>query len=88
MPLREGMATNGFHRPRVSSNLDYGPFLCLRRWTVGVMTVLTEHQAYAAMFFYLEKQRKRTKSNTRGGMLGDMSLLPDERRADAPVMGD
>ncbi len=52
------------------------------------MTVLTEHQAYAAMFFYLEKQRKRTKSNTRGGMLGDMSLLPDERRADAPVMGD
>ena len=52
------------------------------------MTVLTEHQAYAAMFFYLEKPRERAKSNTRGGMLGDMSLLPYERPADAPVMGD
>jgi hypothetical protein len=50
--------------------------------------MLTEKQAYAAMFHYLEKSWERTKSDAVGAMLGNLSLLPDGLPADAAVAAD
>jgi hypothetical protein len=49
------------------------------------MKMLTEVQAYAAMYHYLEKLWERTKSDALGSMLSDMSLLPDGAPADPAV---
>lgn len=49
------------------------------------MTTLTEKQAYAAMFHFLEEFYMRTKSNDVGSLLGDMSLLADGDPADPGV---
>ncbi len=52
------------------------------------MTTLTETQAYAAMFHFLEDFYFRTKSDDVGSLLGSMSLLPDGGTADPAVAGD
>ena len=49
------------------------------------MRTLTERQAYAAMFYYLEKIWNRSKFDFLGTMLSDMSLLSDGSTADAAV---
>jgi len=41
------------------------------------MSVMTDKQAYAAMFHFLEEHWKRTKSDDVGGLLGAMSMLQD-----------
>jgi hypothetical protein len=48
--------------------------------------VLTEEQAYAAMFHYLEQLWERTKSDDLGGFLGSMCLLQDGGTADPAVI--
>lgn len=52
------------------------------------MTTLTEEQAYAAMFHFLEDFYFRTKSDDVGSLLGSMSILPDGRPADQALAGD
>ena len=49
------------------------------------MESLTTRQAYRAMFFYLEKLYKVTKSEDLGGWLGSMSLLDDGTPADSAL---
>ena len=49
------------------------------------MTMMTDKQAYAAMFYYLEQYYNRGKSDEIGWMLGDMSLLEDGSTADSAV---
>ena len=41
------------------------------------MTMMTDKQAYAAMFCFLERLYERTQANELGGLLGSMSLLRD-----------
>jgi hypothetical protein len=52
------------------------------------MSVMTEKQAYAAMFRFLEQLYVRTKSNELGGLLGGMSLLRDGSPADPAIADD
>jgi hypothetical protein len=52
------------------------------------MSNLTLKEAYAAMFVFLEKRYNITKSDELGGMLGQMSLLPDGGTADPATWGD
>ena len=52
------------------------------------MKMLTEQQAYVAMFQYLEKLYERTKSDDLGEFLGDMSRLENGRAADPGVIDD
>lgn len=49
------------------------------------MTTLTDEQAYAAMFHFLEDLYSRTKSDDVGSLLGSMSLLPDGGTADSAI---
>ncbi len=49
------------------------------------MSTMTDKQAYAAMFRYLEQLYVRTKSDDLGGLLGGMSLLEDGSPADPGV---
>jgi len=49
------------------------------------MKTMTDEQAYAAMFHFLDQLWERTKSDDIGGLLGDMSLLPDGSTADPAV---
>jgi len=49
------------------------------------MTTLTDEQAYAAMFHFLEDFYLRTKSDDVGSLLGSMSLLSDGGPADPAV---
>jgi hypothetical protein len=50
------------------------------------MTVMSEKQAYAAMFHFLEQLYLRTKSDELGGLLGGMSILQDGSPID-PAIG-
>ena len=49
------------------------------------MTVMTDQQAYAAMFHFLEQLYVRTKSDYLGGLLGGMSLLRDGSTTDPAI---
>ncbi len=50
------------------------------------MTInLTEKEAYAAMFTFLEQLYNWTKSDDIGGLLGDMSILPNGDTADPAI---
>lgn len=49
------------------------------------MTQLSPHQAYLAMFAFLEEQYRLCPSGEIGGLLGSMSLLPDGAPADSAV---
>ena len=52
------------------------------------MATMTDEQAYAAMFHFLEDLYFRTKSDDVGSLLGSMSLLPDGGTADPAVAKD
>lgn len=49
------------------------------------MIQLSTHQAYLAMFAFLEEQYRLCPSGEIGGLLGSMSLLPDGSPADSAV---
>ena len=46
---------------------------------------LSEKEAYAAMYIYLEKFYEITKSDDVGGLLGSMSILSDGSTADPAI---
>ncbi len=52
------------------------------------MAELTGHQAYLAMFAFLETEWRRTQSPDIGGLLGSLSLLHDGSPADPAVIED
>ena len=52
------------------------------------MPNLTLKEASAAMFEVLKSRYKQTRSDELGGMLGEMSLLPDGSTADPAIWGD
>ncbi len=52
------------------------------------MMPLTEQQAYAAAFFFLEEFWKRAKSDDVGMLLRSMALLPDGSPADPGVASE
>ena len=54
----------------------------------GIPINLTPKEAYAAMYAYLEKVYKLTKSDDIGGLLGSMSTLSDGMTADPAVYRD
>ena len=49
---------------------------------------LSDEQAYAAMFYFLERIYERTKWDDLGGLLGSMALLEDGKPADSAVAGE
>jgi hypothetical protein len=49
---------------------------------------LTKREAFLAMYAFLERIYERLKSDDLGGILGDMSLLPDGGTADPSVWSD
>jgi hypothetical protein len=51
-----------------------------------IMTMLSTHQAYLAMFAFLEKEYRLCPSDDIGGLLGSMSLLPGGMPADSAVV--
>lgn len=52
------------------------------------MNTMTDRQAYAAMFHFLEEVYLRTKSDELGGLLGAMSILEDGSPADPAIVND
>ena len=53
------------------------------------MTIhLTEKEAYKAMYAFLEQVYNLTKSDDIGGLLGDMSFLPEGNTADPAIWHD
>lgn len=52
------------------------------------MNLLTERQAYTAMFSFLEHRYRLSGSDELGALLGDMSLLPDGCPADPAIWND
>jgi hypothetical protein len=50
------------------------------------MTAMTAEQAYAAMFFFLDRLYASTKSDDLGGLSGSMALLGGGSPAD-PAIG-
>ena len=52
------------------------------------MKMMTDKQAYAAMFYFLAQLYERTKSDDLGGFLGGMSMLQDGHTADPAVLHD
>lgn len=52
------------------------------------MRTLTEEQAYAAMFHFLDDFYSRTKSDDVASLLGSMSLLADGGPADPAIAVD
>lgn len=52
------------------------------------MKKLTERQAYAAMFAFLEHRYRLTESDDLGALLGSMSLLPGGSTADPAIWED
>lgn len=52
------------------------------------MDLLTEKQAYAAMFEFLKRLYDLTKSDDLGGFLGSMSLLRDGVSADPAMINE
>lgn len=49
---------------------------------------LTKEQAFLAMYSFLDGYYQLTKSDGVGGLLGDLSLLPDGAPADAAALQD
>lgn len=52
------------------------------------MNQLTEREAYAAMFAFLEHRFDQTQSDELGALLGSMSLLPNGTTADPAIWED
>lgn len=52
------------------------------------MKSLSEHEAYAAMFAFLEHRYRLTESDELGALLGSMSLLPGGGTADPAIWED
>ena len=52
------------------------------------MKKLSEHEAYAAMFAFLENRYRMTESHELGALLGSMSLLPGGGTADPAIWAD
>ena len=52
------------------------------------MKTMTEQQAYAAMFHFLEEYWKRGKSDDIGGLLSSMLMLQDGSTADPAMAND
>lgn len=52
------------------------------------MTNFPKHEAYAAMFAFLEHRFLLTGSDDLGALLGSMSLLPDGSTADPAIWDD
>ena len=52
------------------------------------MKQLSERDAYAAMFAFLEQRYMLTGSNELGALLGSMSLMPDGGTADPAIWHD
>jgi hypothetical protein len=52
------------------------------------MTLLTDEQAYAAMYHFLKQLYMRTKWDDVGALLGGMSMLKDGLPADPAVVDD
>jgi hypothetical protein len=52
------------------------------------MSTMTDKQAYAAMFRFLEQLYRRTNSNELGGLLGSMAILADGSPADPAILQD
>jgi hypothetical protein len=50
--------------------------------------LLTEEQAYRAMYFFLAAHWERTGSPDIAALLGDLSLLADGASADPAAIGD
>jgi hypothetical protein len=49
------------------------------------MTVLTDKQAYEAMFYFLDQRYEKIKENALASLLGDMSTLSDGGPADPAI---
>jgi len=49
------------------------------------MAVLTDKQAYQAMFYFLDQRYQRLKDGALASLLGDMSTLPDGCLADPAI---
>lgn len=49
---------------------------------------LTEHEAYEAMYAFLEQIYETTESNDIASLLGGMSFLPEGSTADPAVWSD
>jgi hypothetical protein len=49
---------------------------------------LTPRQAYLVMFEFLRQRYERGPTDEIGGLLGDLSLLPDGGPADPALVGD
>lgn len=52
------------------------------------MKSLSMHEAYAAVFAFLESRYRMTKSDDLGALLGSMSLLPGGQTADPAIWED
>lgn len=52
------------------------------------MKNLSEHEAYSAMFAFLENRYRLTESDDLGALLGSMSLLPGGGTADPAIWED
>lgn len=52
------------------------------------MKYLSEREAYAAMFAFLENRYRLTESDELGALLGSMSLLPSGGTADPAIWED
>ena len=52
------------------------------------MAIMTDKQAYAATFYFLEQMFLRTGSDELGALLGSMSLLADGGTADPAMAKD
>jgi hypothetical protein len=52
------------------------------------MNTLTADQAYAATYYFLDKLYFRHKRDDLGGLLSDMSLLPDGTPIDSAIVED
>jgi hypothetical protein len=52
------------------------------------MKSLSEREAYAAMFGFLEHRYRLTESDELGALLGSMSLLPGGGTADPAIWDD
>jgi hypothetical protein len=50
------------------------------------MYIITDKQAYAAMFYFIEELYKHTKLDELGGLLSDMAILEDGSPADPAII--
>jgi hypothetical protein len=54
----------------------------------NIMKKMTREQAYAAMYYFLDKLYFRDKPNDLGSLLGSMSLLADGKPIDRAILHD